>query len=81
MIVLPHYDPEDSNCYSWCKYDILSDNGSKEACNKLKCRCGARNCWWCTKPVENGYEHFGEQKCPLYICKGMILPRLAQIDS
>ncbi len=28
MIVLPHYDPEDSNCYSYRKYDILSDHGS-----------------------------------------------------
>ena len=29
MIVLPHYDPEDSNCHFFREYDILSDNGSK----------------------------------------------------
>ena len=46
------------------------------ACNKLKCRCGALNCWWCTKSIDNGYDHFKLSKCPLYVPSRGVLPRL-----
>ncbi len=50
----------------------------KEACNKLQCRCGAKVCWWCTRPINDVSYHFRRGGCPLYVRKGMVLPRLTQ---
>lgn len=42
-------------CYQCAKSFIKSDG-----CNKIKCPCGAEQCYLCGEPIE-GYDHFNGQ--------------------